>query len=102
MGKLPIRTKSNFLASMQRLITNSRGVIGLFTKAPSTITLIFFVIPFKPDDLRIALKSKNMSSHTIQKPAVVTNDHGTASKAFQGLFQYPQGLHIKVIGWLIQ
>ena len=43
-----------------------------------------------------------MRGNAVQEPTIMADDHDTTSKLQQGILQRSQGLHIQVIGRLIQ
>ena len=50
----------------------------------------------------IVFIGENVGGNSIQKPAIVGDNHGVAGEGEKGLFQSSQGFNIQVIGRLIQ
>ena len=43
-----------------------------------------------------------MGADAVQEPAVVADDHGTSSEVFKTFLQGTQGVHIDIVGGLIE
>ena len=78
------------------------GLVSCAAQAFLPVSLIVRIVAFEPDDLAFTLKGKDVGGDAIQKPAVVADHYRTAGKILQGLFKGPHGVHIKIIGRLIQ
>ena len=53
-------------------------------RAESGLLILFVVrvVPLKPDNLGVALESKNMGGEAIEEPAVVADNYGTTAEIF--------------------
>ncbi len=79
--------------------------VGLIRRVPQptpAIRLIVRVVAREPGHLGVALEGQDMGSDAVQEPAVMADDEGTAGEGEQGFFQGPQGLHVQVVGRLVE
>lgn len=84
----------------QFLVVNAVG--GIVAEALLAVLLILRVASFKEIHLRVALEGENMGADTVEEPAVVAYDHGTAGKVFQALFQSTHSVDIDIVGRLVE
>lgn len=66
------------------------------------VLLILTVGSLKVKYFGVPLKSKYMGTDTIQEPAVVRNHNGTSGEVLKSLFQCTEGVHIDIVGRLIE
>src|SRR5579875_3730425 len=86
----------------QGLVANAvrRGCV--LSKPASLVFLISLEIALKPFHVAVAFKGENMSGKAIQKPTIMADNHRTAGKGGQRLFQGAQGIDIEIIGGFVQ
>src|SRR5262245_40587668 len=72
------------------------------SQAGPAIFLVRLVVPLVPDRLAIPLEGEDVRRDAVEEPPVVTDHDRTAAEAHQGLFQGPQGIHVEVVGRLVQ
>ncbi len=52
--------------------------------------------------MTIAFERQNMCRDTVQKPAIMADDHGTAGKCHQRIFKRAERIDIKIIGRFVK
>ena len=72
------------------------------TQTLSAIRFIFRPVPLEKRYTAVPFKGEDMGGDAIQKPSIVADDHRTAAEIKKGFFQGPQGVHIQIVGGLIQ
>ena len=66
------------------------------------VLFVIGVIAFEEVNLRIAFKSEDVRTYSIQKPTVVADDYRAAGEVFQCFFQRAQGVYVDIVGGLIE
>ena len=89
-------------SSGQLSILDSVGAIGFTPKAQLPVVIVFRVVPVEPDRPAVALEREDVSGNAIQKPAIVTDDDRASGEVEKGIFQGAHGVHVQVVGRLIQ
>jgi diguanylate cyclase (GGDEF)-like protein len=64
--------------------------------------VVLRVVPVEEDHPAVALEGQDVRGDAVQEPAVVADDHGAAGEVLQGLFQGAHGVHVQVVGRLVQ
>src|SRR6202040_2498665 len=59
-------------------------------------------IALEPLDMAVALKGEDMRGDTVQKPAIVADDHGATGKVLQRLLERTQRIDIEIVGRLVE
>src|SRR3972149_1448436 len=88
--------------SGQMSVFNAVWLICCSAETCLSVCLIFRVVSLEPDYLAVTLKSKHVCSDTVEEPAVMADDYGTACKILQGLFKGTHGVYVQVIGRFIK
>ncbi len=52
--------------------------------------------------MAVTFKGQDVGGQTVEKPAVVADDHGAAGEFLQRLFQGLQGFDVQVVGWFVE
>ena len=82
------------------------GLGGLGAQTALAVGLVGLEVALKPVPaagvLVVALPGQDVGGNAVQEPAVVGDDHGAAGEVLQGLLQGLQGLHVQVIGGLVE
>src|SRR5438128_7924269 len=103
MGPMRRLGQSRLIGSLVQLsIAYSLWPLGLLAHAFAALGLVGLVVPLAPDDLAVALESKDMGCYPVEEPAIVADDHGAATEAEQGFFQRAQGIDIEIVGRLVE
>ncbi len=76
-----------------------RGIIAL---ALLVILDVFLVVALEIKHLRVALEGEDMRRDTVQKPAVVRDDHGATGKRDQRVFERAQRFDIQIVGRFVE
>src|SRR3990172_962447 len=102
-------SKFNSASNYRRLSSSGQvpvlDAVGLICGSAETglsVRLIFRVVSLKPDHLAVPLKRKPMGGDTVEEPAVMADDYGTACKILQRLFQGAHGVYVQIIGRFIE
>ena len=66
------------------------------------VFLVFGVATLEKVNLRVALKGKDMSTNTVEEPAVVADNHSTAGEVLKTLLQSPHSVDIDVVCRLVE
>lgn len=66
------------------------------------VDFIFRVTSLEEEDLAIALEGKDVGTDAVEEPTVVTDDHGTTGESFETFLQGTEGVHVDVVGRLIE
>ena len=77
-------------------------VIGGVAEQFAAMFVVGFVVALEPCYPAVAFKSQDMGGHTVQKPAVMTDDHRAAAEVDDCFFECAQGVDVKVVGRFIQ
>src|SRR3990170_7903393 len=83
-------------------VLDAVGLICGGAETGLSVCLIFRVVSLKPDYPALTLKRKHMGGDTVEEPAVMADDYGTACKILQRLFKCTHGVYVQVIGRFIQ
>jgi len=77
--------------------------LGLFqTEALELVGLVVGVASFKEEHAAVSLISQDVGADAVQEPAVVADDHSTACKVLQAFLQCAKGVHVNVVGGLVE
>ena len=75
---------------------------GRSTQASAAVGFIVGIISFEPYHSAITLKSQNVCGDAIQKPSIVTDDHGASGEIFERFLKSAQRVHIEIIRRLVE
>ncbi len=75
---------------------------GIVTQTHLLILFVVGVAALKPEYLAIAFVSQDMRADTIQEPTVVADHYSATGKVLQTFLQRTQGIHVDIIGRLVQ
>ena len=89
------RGRTDFLPR-QRPVLDPVRFRRIRPQPPPLVCLICLEIPLEPLHVAVALERKDVSGQTIQKPAVMADDHRAPSEFNQRLFQRPKRVHVQV------
>ena len=64
--------------------------------------LVLGVVAIEEDHLAVALEGQDVGGQAVQEPAVVADDDGAAREVLDGLFQGAHGVHVQVVGGLVE
>ena len=90
------------LCADEAAVLDSMRAVGGRAKPAATVGRIILVVALEPHDLAIALEGQNVRGDTVEKPAVVADDHDTAGKLQQGVFERTQGVDVEVVRRLVE
>ena len=71
-------------------------------EAPNLIGLIVLEVSFEPLDMAVAFERQDVGRHAVEEHAVVADDHRTAGKILQRVFQGTKRLGVEIVGRLIE
>jgi hypothetical protein len=77
-------------------------LIGISAFALLKIFKVTRIVARKPMDVTIALKGHDMSRDPVEKPAIMGDNNCATGKSFQRFLQRANGIHIEVIGGLVE
>ena len=75
--------------SGQVAVLDASWLVRINTETFFPVRLILRVVSIEPDHLAVAFKGEDMGDNTVEKPAVVADDHRAACEFLEGLFQSP-------------
>src|ERR1700676_2526016 len=84
------------------LVADAVRLIGLGAEAPPAVGLVGLVVALEPDDLGIALEGEDVRGDAIEEPAVVADHHRAAGEGEESLLERPQGVHVEIVGGLVE
>ena len=64
--------------------------------------LIFGIAALEEEYLTVAFEGKNVGTDSVEEPAVVADNHSTTGKCFQTFLQGTEGVHVDIVGRLIE
>src|SRR5690606_7178430 len=64
--------------SLQRLVADAVGLVGVRAPAPLQVLGIGVVVAFEPDDLAVPLEGEDVRGDAVEEPAVVADDDAAA------------------------
>src|SRR5690554_233959 len=86
----------------QGFIAQTLGLGTLFAQTALLVDLVLLIVAVKEHHFRVALESQDVRRDAIQEPPVVADHHDTARELEQGVFERSQGLHVQIVGGLVQ
>ena len=72
------------------------------TEAFSLVHFVIRIVAIEEEHVAIAFKCKDMGANTVEEPAVVADDHSTASKRFQTFLKRTERVHVDVVGRFVE
>jgi len=73
---------------------------GAETRLP--VPFVLGIVAVEPDHPALSLEGEDMGGDPVEKPAVMADDDGAAGKVLDRLFERPHGVHIQVVGRLVE
>src|SRR5690625_148008 len=67
-----------------------------------SIRFIFLIVPLEPDHLAVAFIGEDVRGDTVEKPAIVTDDHGAAGKLQERFLKRSQSIDIQIVRRLVK
>ena len=83
-------------------VSDTMRLIGVFAQALLPIRFVVAVVAFEPDDLAVAFEGQDVGGEPVEEPAVVAADDGAAGEILQPFFQCAQGIHVQIVGRLVE
>ena len=83
-------------------IFDAFGLGGFFAEAEALVGFVFGIGAFEPINLAVAFVSEDVRADTVEEPTVVRDNNGTAGKVLQTFLQCAEGVHIYIVGGLVQ
>ena len=71
-------------------------------QAARLVDFVLRIAALEEEYLTIALEGKNVGTDSVEEPAVVADNHSTASKCFQTFLQGTQRVHVDIVGRFIE
>src|SRR5262249_6502894 len=93
---------SYLVSAAQLLVANPVGMVGFLAEPLAALGLVNLVVALAPHGLAVALEGQDVGGDAVEEPAVVADDDGTAAEVQQRLLQGPQGVHVEVVGGLVE
>ena len=78
------------------------GRVGVRAQPAVAILLVILVVALEPLDVAVAFEGQDVGRDAVEEPAVVGNHHGAAGEGHQRVFQRAQGVHVEVVGGLVE
>ena len=78
------------------------GLVGERAEPLTALSFIGLIIPLTPHRLAFALECENVRGYPIEEPSIVRYHDGAAAKVEQGFFQRSKGIHVQVVGRLVE
>ena len=72
------------------------------TEAFSLVHFVIRIVAIEEEHVAIAFKCKDMGANAVEEPAVVADDHSTASKRFQTFLKRTERVHVDVVGRFVE
>ena len=82
------------------LVLEALGLVG--AEAALAVFLVFGVTALEEIDAGIPLECQYMRGYTVQEPTVVRDYHYTSGEILKSFLQSPYGVHIHIVGRLVQ
>ena len=86
-------------------MSDTRRACSLLAVTLNLVLLVALEVAFEPEPLalfEVAFPCEDVGTGAVQEPAVVGNDHSAARERLQRVFQRAEGLHVQVVGRLIE
>ena len=77
-------------------------LICFVAEAAMAILVVVRPIAFEEYCTRVSLERENVGRNTIEKPAIMADDHGAAREAEERLLEGTHRIHIKIICRLVE
>src|SRR5207244_7157890 len=84
------------------LIANPVRAIRFLAEPLPPVGLVLAIIAFKPHDLAVSFERQDVGRDAVQKPAVVAAHHAATAEPLEPFLQGPHGVHVQVVGRLVQ
>src|SRR5690606_33525317 len=75
---------------------------GVVAHAPLLVFLVLAVVALEELHVRVALEGEDVGRDAVQEPAVVADHEGVAGEFQQRVLERAQGLHVEVVGRLVE
>src|SRR5580704_6048521 len=89
-------------ATGQLAVRNPVRPGGLGSEALDLVLLVGLEVALEPEPARPALPGQDVGRDPVKEPAVVAGDHGAAGELEQRVLQAAEGLHVEVVGRLVE
>src|SRR3984957_14813827 len=98
----PQPTDTPWLAAGELAVGDTVRAGGLGAKALDLVLLVGLEVALEPEPVRAALPGQDVRGDPVEEPAVVAGDHGAAGELEQRVLQAREGLHVQVVGGLVE
>ena len=71
-------------------------------QAPLLVFLVIGEVALEPFHMAVAFEGQNMRGDAVEEEAIMGDDDRATRKVRQGVFQRAQGVHVEIVGGLIQ
>ena len=74
----------------------------LTPKALPVRLFVALIVAFMPNNFAVAFEGKDVGSHAVQKPSIVTDDNRATTEVKESFLQGAECIDVKVVGRFIQ